>query len=270
MTADSKRRSFPEFAKILSKEPGWGDTDDVLQELLGGFLLGGLVEVTWPRGDVPYGPDGVHLMTIRHEMAYGPDMEPNPSIWRVNVPVKTPPQEDVTRDEWLQAFRAFGEQDRRMGADWSLLADIPISEYPPFFRQAYIDWLYTTDAEVARWLGEQSRPIVPSLTKESRSKGGSKPKYNVALQQFIDRVAAEFKEAGRPLTLSTLKSWLTEHAVRNNGYDPTPVISNCDDIEFFDERLWWKDRSGSQKSTAIRTIEHYIRRANNPNLNSAA
>ena len=28
-----------------------------------------------------------------------------------------------------------------MGADWSLLADIPISEYPPFFRQAYIDWL---------------------------------------------------------------------------------------------------------------------------------
>ncbi|MCH8947360.1 MAG: hypothetical protein IH789_06985, partial [Acidobacteria bacterium] len=85
-----------------------------LQELLGGFLLGGLVEVTWPRGDVPYRPDGVHLMTIRYEMSYGPDMEPDPRVRRVNVPVKTPPQEAVSRDEWLQAFRAFGEQDRRM------------------------------------------------------------------------------------------------------------------------------------------------------------
>ena len=269
MTANSKRRSFSEFARILAKEPGWGDADDVLQELLGGFLLGSL-EVTWRRGDVPSRPDGVPLMIIRHEMAYGPDTGPNPSVRRVTVPVKTPPQEAVSRDEWLQAFRAFGEQDRRMGADWSLLADIPISEYPPVFRQAYIDRLYTTDAEVARWLGEQSKPVVPSLTRKSRSKGGSKPKYTVALQQFIDRLAAEFKEAGRPLTLSTLKSWLTENAVRDHGYDPTPMISDCDDIEFFEERLWWKDRNASQKSTSIKTVERYIRRAKNPNLNSAA
>ena len=158
MTADSKRRSFPEFARILAKEPGWGDADDVLQELLGGFLLDSL-EVTWPRGDVPSRPDGVHLMTIRHEMAYGPDTGPNPSVRRVTVPVKTPPQEAVSRDEWLQAFRAFGEQDQRMGADWSLLADIPISEYPPLFRQAYIDWLYTTDAAVGRWFRETGRPV---------------------------------------------------------------------------------------------------------------
>ena len=117
MTADSRRRSFPEFAKLLSKEPGWADEESALQEILGAFLCGELSDVTWPRGDVPVQPDGVHLMTIRYELAYERDKGPKP-IRRVNVPVKTPPQEAVSRDEWLQAFRAFGEQDRHMGADW--------------------------------------------------------------------------------------------------------------------------------------------------------
>ena len=113
-------------------------------------------------------------------------------------------------------------------------------------------------------------PLKHLLDTEDQRKGGSRRKYDQGLQSFIDRLAAEFRKAGTPFTLLTLKKWLAENAVQGDGYAPTAAISDCDDIEFFDETLWWKDRNASQKSTAIRTIERYIQRAKNPNLNSAA
>jgi hypothetical protein len=118
--------------------------------------------------------------------------------------------------------------------------------------------------------GGQRKRISPSLTSASQSKGGSNPKYNVALQEFINRLAAEFKEKNRNLTTHTLKAWLLENAQPGDGYEPAPPIPDCDDIEFDKEKLWWKDHKGSQKSKAIRSVERYISRAKNTDLNSTA
>ena len=257
MTADSKRRSFPEFAKLLSKVPGWADEESALQEILGAFLLVQLSDVTWPRGDVGYRvSDGAHVVTLGQDS----------TEWPVDVRLTVPPQEPVSREDWLvglysSAGGALGRKCRELDLGFEVLAKISISEYPPRFRQAYIDWLYTTDAEVARWLGEQSRPVVPSLTRGSRSKGGSKPKYYAGLQKFIDRLAVKFKDEKKLLTPPTLKAWLVKNAILDAGYEPTPAILDCDDIEFNGSELLWKDHTGNQKSIKIKSVDRYISRA---------
>ena len=86
-----------------------------------------------------------------------------------------------------------------MGADWSLLADIPISEYPPGFRQAYIDWLYTTDAEVARWLRSTNRQppewtsqtVLPAKKKQESRMGRPSQKSE------IEKAYRCLKDAGK-------------------------------------------------------------------------
>ncbi len=274
MTADSKRRSFPEFAKLLSKEPGWADEESALQEILGAFLRGQLSDVTCPRADVGVGEHGVLQTRVAIP---GPD--PNPAVLpdpmyipdrlieietplrHKSVPTLSPPQQPFTRDDWKEGFRAFGGQGQNAEViGFEVLADIPISAFPPEFRQAYIDWLYTTDAEVARWLGEQSKPVVSSLSRESQIKGGSAPKYDLGLQQFIDRLFAEFKADGVRLTPSSLETWLNENAQPNEGYDPEPPIPDCGDIEFYDNKVWWKNDAGAPKSILIKSLERYFKR----------
>ena len=109
--------------------------------------------------------------------------------------------------------------------------------------------------------GGQRKRISPSLTPGSQSRGGSNSKYNVALQKFINRLAAEFRAENHDLTIRTLKAWLLVNAQPGNGYEPGPPIPDCDDIEFDKGKLWWKDHKGSQKSIAIRSVERYISRA---------
>ena len=100
-----------------------------------------------------------------------------------------------------------------------------------------------------------------TLTEDGRRKGGSKPKYNKGLQAFVDSLSAEFAEAKRPFTLSTFKDWLLENAKPGEGYEANPAIPDCDDIEFYDGKLWWKDRKGAPQSATMRTVERYISRS---------
>ncbi len=251
MSADSKRRSFPEFAKLLSKDQGWADEESALQEILGAFLCGQISNVTWPHGDIPVRPDGVHVVTMGRDS----------TGWPIDIRLTVPPQEPVSREEWLVGLHSgfggdLGRKCKELGLGFEGLAEISISEYPPTFRQAYIDSLYATDAEFIRWLRGLSR-----LNRGLRSKGGSKPKYNVALQQFIDQLAAEFKEAGRPFTPSVLETWLSTNASQGEGYESQ--IPDCDDIELYDDRVWWVDSQGRRDNRALKSIERYVQRANN-------
>ncbi len=106
------------------------------------------------------------------------------------------------------------------------------------------------------------RSAEPNLTAKSRRKGGSAPKYYAALQQFINQLAVEFKDAENLLTPPTLKTWLVKNAPIDEGHDTG--IRDCDDIEFNGRELLWKDDTGSQKSLAIRSVDPYITRANLP------
>lgn len=251
MTTESKRRSFPELAKLLSKEPGWADEESALQGILAAFLRGHLSNVTWPHGDIPVRPDGVHVVTMGRDS----------TGWPIDIRLAVPPQEPVSREEWLVGLHSgfggdLGRKCKELELGFEILAEISISEYPPTFRQAYIDSLYATDAEMTRWLKGQSR-----LNRGLRSKGGSKPKYNVALQQFIDQLAAEFKEAGRPFTPSVLETWLSTNAPQGESYESE--IPDCDDIELYDDRVWWTDSQGRRKDIALKSIERYVQRAKN-------
>ena len=199
MTADSKRRSFPEFAKLLSKEPGWADEESALQEILGAFLRREITDVTWPRGDIAYRPDGAHTVTI------GQDSDG----WPINVrPAAPPPQEFVTPGEWRVGLHStaggvLGGKCRDL--DDQVIAKIHISEYPPLFRQAYIDPLHTTDAEIARWLQERSisvpewlcRPSEPALVEGRKRdrRGERKHETRKKYQQWYD-LAQEIKSEG--------------------------------------------------------------------------
>ena len=290
MTADSKRRSFPEFAKLLSKEPGWADEESALQEILGAFLRGQLSDVTCPRADVGVGEHGVLQTRVAIP---GPD--PNPAVLpdpmyipdrlieietplrHKRVPTLSPPQQPFTRDDWKEGFRAFGGQGQNAEViGFEVLADIPISDFPPEFRQAYIDWLYTTDAAIACWLTQEGRPV-PSwlqatveptpttekqpqgLGQEHQRKGGLTPKYHPGAQEFVNRLYDQFEADGPCLTLGTLESWLLKNAPEGKGHESE--ISDFDDVEYYDGILWWKDGDGAPHSFKIRTFERYIVRA---------
>ena len=104
-------------------------------------------------------------------------------------------------------------------------------------------------------------PLKHLLDTEDQRKGGSRRKYDQGLQSFINRLAAEFKDAEKLLTPPTLKAWLVKNAEPGEGYDPTPEILDCDDIEFNGSELLWKDHTGSQKSIKIKSVDRYISRA---------
>ena len=105
------------------------------------------------------------------------------------------------------------------------------------------------------------RSVDPSLNRDSQTKGGKATKYDSGLQQFIDQLSIEFKKKSVPLIYPDLKTWFEVNAPFENGYQPEPHIPDCDDIEFYDGKVWWKDRSGRQKSVVIRSLERYIQRA---------
>ena len=106
---------------------------------------------------------------------------------------------------------------------------------------------------------DSALPPPSNLTDETRSKGGSKPHYNASCQQFIDQRYVEFESRRDRLTVSHLKTWLEENARPEQG-DETGIPS-CDDIEFYENRIWWKDETGSPKSKSLRAAERYIARA---------
>ena len=105
------------------------------------------------------------------------------------------------------------------------------------------------------------RSVDPNLNRDSRKKGGLAPKYNVGLQKFIDQLFAEFERKDTRLTLSGLETWLVQHAQNDEGYDPEPPIPDCGDIEFYEDKIWWKDGNANLKSRTLRAVERYIARA---------
>ena len=100
------------------------------------------------------------------------------------------------------------------------------------------------------------------LSREDQKKGGSRQTYDKGLQSFISQLFAEFAKTGKPFTLSTLKDWLREKT--DGEYPYETGIADCDDLEFLDNRLHWKDRGARPDSRGARSLEPYIQRAKKP------
>ena len=99
------------------------------------------------------------------------------------------------------------------------------------------------------------------LETEHQRKGGRVSKIHRGVQEFIDRVSDNFAVDGRNLTLGRLESWLTENAPKDDGIDPQPEIPDFDDVEYYEETLWWKDARSQLHSIKKRPLERYIARA---------
>ena len=160
---------------------------------------------------------------------------------------------------------------------WDMLIALKPGEYDDLFRRSYLEELSILKDRFGEWCLSQGnrRPVFwfrkdTAPNKEAQKKGGSRRTYDKGLQQFINRLAVEFKDAKNLLTPPALKAWLERNANTGEGYDPAPEILDCDDIEYNGSELLWKDHTGSQKSMAIKSVDRYIQRANNPNLTSAA
>ena len=181
----------------------------------------------------------------------------------------------VTRDMLDQTlFRGSAQYDEHTKKQWcGWLEGLRIAK-EPFGRwcdeqdisrpQFWFDDGDGTDDLTRSGMPGKPSPKRLYLTDASRAKGGSTRKYDVGLQQFINQLFAEFTEKSIRLARSGLTAWLEQNALPGEGYDPEPPIPDCGDIEFYENRVWWKNRQGHPKSASLRTIERYILRAKDP------
>lgn len=102
------------------------------------------------------------------------------------------------------------------------------------------------------------------LNQNARRKGGKRTKYNQALQDAIARLRQQIGDDGKTMTLPTLKGWLRQNASYEEPFSFEPPIPNCDELYVDGQKLVWKDRHGRECDLAVRSLERYIRRANNP------
>ena len=199
-------------------------TDDYLGALVGAF---------W-RNRFPQ---------VFHRYGFGrPDTITREVAWRMLGDARPP------------AFRGVQERE---DPDWEALAEVPAEDYGSGLRNTFLAQLLLPEAEAGEWI--HALAADSNHTIESRKKGGSAPKYYVGFQQFLDELFARHKEEDPPLTLSRFCEWLQENALFEEGYETG--IPNCDDIEFYDDKVWWKDQQARQKSIALRTAERYLSRA---------
>lgn len=119
---------------------------------------------------------------------------------------------------------------------------------------------------------------VPVLTKAHASKGGQRPKFNLGLQEAVNRIAADLDAGKQVLTTSSLKDWIRAQTERNRDpatddvlgkasgitltpYAFEPPIPDCDDLYIDGKKLVWRDRDGRERHCSLRSLEPYVQRA---------
>ncbi len=113
---------------------------------------------------------------------------------------------------------------------------------------------------------EEMQPEPHLLTDDEREKGGKRSKINEALQQALNRIAADLSGQGKRITRGLLRDWVTEKTPRDEfgGFEPysfDPLIPNCDDLYIDGSKLVWKDREGREQDNKLKNLDRYIKRA---------
>lgn len=134
--------------------------------------------------------------------------------------------------------------------------------------------LYITTGDLRRWFHEVRGEPVPgkaktqnrNLTDSSRRKGGSRPKYNQALQQAVNLVKKDLAREGKKLALKPFENWIDDNTRNKNTpdeirYSFDPPIPDCDDLCFDGQKLTWLDSEGVGHDISPRSLAPYFKRA---------
>lgn len=100
------------------------------------------------------------------------------------------------------------------------------------------------------------------LTNDDCREGGKRRKYNRALQEAINRVHQKVGGDRKTLTLSALKNWFDTNSSDDEPYSFEPPIPDCDDLYIDGQKLVWTNRRGRESDLTLRSVERYVRRAN--------
>lgn len=117
-------------------------------------------------------------------------------------------------------------------------------------------------------LGKEQEPAPndQALTDSSRRKGGSRPKYNQALQQAVNLVKKDLARQGKKLALKPFENWIDDNTRNKNTpdeirYSFDPPIPDCDDLCFDGQKLTWQDSEGVGHDISPRSLAPYFKRA---------
>ena len=142
---------------------------------------------------------------------------------------------------------------------WNELAKVPTEDYGDGARDTLKSLCLSAD-DARAWI--EANPNYGGLTGNTRSRGGKRPKYNIALQKIINHVRSKIISDGKKVTLGTVIKW-----VEDNASEGVPIelgIPDCDGVFVQGQKLLWKDHGGNDCGAVLRSLEPYIVRANNP------
>ncbi len=147
---------------------------------------------------------------------------------------------------------------------WGEMAALHPSDYDDQWRCSIIEQVVIPGSVFERWKKlHWQKPVRiygdAELDQYARRKGGSQPKWDTGLQEFVIHVRDKLKKQGMDLTLGTLKIWLSENAPHDDLY--VPGILDCDDVYYEEDKVSWTDRTGRKHDRALKSLERYIRRA---------
>ena len=141
---------------------------------------------------------------------------------------------------------------------WNELAKVPPEDYGDGARDT-LKKLCLLEKDARTWI--EANPNYGGLTGNTRSKGGKKPKYDFALQEFINYACGEISPDGKKVTAGDIKQWLDSGGADGDSPRNTP-FPNCDDVFVQDDKLKWKDHAHNDHSIFLRSLQSYIVRVN--------
>ena len=275
------RLTFGRIAEEWSREltdakvPGLRTRDQIFHKMLKALWRGNfetddgescLSIVGPPRGGAKR-QDG-RFVNAKHELVNG-RYEPINRRWLLAA---MPPMAGLSLPPKSRLWPSGGIEDGNSWADlkneipWDMLITLRPGEYGDRFRRSYLEELSILKDRFGEWCLSQGerRPVFwfgkdAAPNEEAQKKGGSRRTYDKSLQSFFNQRFTEFTKTGKPFTWSTLKDWLLENARAEKGYDSD--IADCEDLEFIEDPLFWKDRRGRPHSRRYRSLEPYIQRA---------
>ena len=106
------------------------------------------------------------------------------------------------------------------------------------------------------------------LSDSERARGGSRARWNTALQSVVSDICQKISDSGSRCTIGNFEKWLEENAQPEEPYETG--INDCDELYIEAEIIEWTDSTGNtENKIRLRSLERYIARHRSTIDNSA-